>query len=96
MESDKFLLVESGILGFGIWNTAQGIRDSTSDWTPESKFHWQSRQSSTWNPESTGWNPEKKTDLDFRNWGDKLLKGAVSRNSAKLGNYKMPAKLREA
>ena len=25
----------------------------------------------------------------------KLLKGAVSRNSAKLGNYKMPVKLRE-
>ena len=26
-ESAKFLLVESGILGFGIWNTAQGIRN---------------------------------------------------------------------
>ena len=26
---------------------------------------------------------------------DKDLKGAVSRNSAKLGNYKMPVKLRE-
>ena len=25
----------------------------------------------------------------------KLIKGAVSRNSAKLGNYKMPVKLRE-
>ena len=24
-----------------------------------------------------------------------LVKGAVSRNSAKLGNYKMPVKLRE-
>ena len=24
-----------------------------------------------------------------------ILKGAVSRNSAKLGNYKMPVKLRE-
>ena len=26
---------------------------------------------------------------------NQLLKGAVSRNSAKLGNYKMPVKLRE-
>ena len=26
---------------------------------------------------------------------DPLIKGAVSRNSAKLGNYKMPVKLRE-
>ena len=27
--------------------------------------------------------------------GQLVLKGAVSRNSAKLGNYKMPVKLRE-
>ena len=27
--------------------------------------------------------------------GHLLVKGAVSRNSAKLGNYKMPVKLRE-
>ena len=31
----KVLLVESGILGFGIWNTAP-----INDWNPESKFHW--------------------------------------------------------
>ena len=35
----KTLLVESGILGFGIRNTALGIRNSTNDWNPESKFH---------------------------------------------------------
>ena len=35
-ESVKFLLVESEILGFGIRNTAQGIRDPTIDWNPES------------------------------------------------------------
>ena len=34
MESVKFLLVESGILGFGIRNTAQGIRNPTKDWNP--------------------------------------------------------------
>ena len=31
--------VESGILGFGIWNIALGIRNPTKDWNPESKFH---------------------------------------------------------
>ena len=31
-DSPKFLLVESGILGFG-------IRDPTNDWNPESKFY---------------------------------------------------------
>ena len=35
----KFLLVESGILGFGIRNTAQGIQNPTKDWNPESKFY---------------------------------------------------------
>ena len=34
MESVKFLLVESEILGFGIRNTAQGIRNPTKDWNP--------------------------------------------------------------
>ena len=31
--------VESGILGFGIRDTAQEIRNPTNDWNPESKFH---------------------------------------------------------
>ena len=30
---------EFGNLGFGIRNSAQGIRNSASDWNPESKFH---------------------------------------------------------
>ena len=34
LESVKCLLVESGILGFGIRNTAQGIRNPTKDWNP--------------------------------------------------------------
>ena len=38
-ESGKILLVESGILDFVIRKTAQGIRDPTDDWNPESKFH---------------------------------------------------------
>ena len=35
----KFLHVESGILGFGIRNTAVGIWNLTNDWNTESKFH---------------------------------------------------------
>ena len=30
---------ESEILGFGIRNTAQGFRNPTNDWNPESKFY---------------------------------------------------------
>ena len=37
-ESGKFLLLESEILGFGIRNTAIGIRNPTYDWNLESKF----------------------------------------------------------
>ena len=33
------LLVESGFLGSGIQNTAQGIRNPPNDQNPESKFH---------------------------------------------------------
>lgn len=51
-ESRKFLLVvetrmgesflvETGILGFAIRETAEGIRNPTKDWNPESKFHGQ-------------------------------------------------------
>ena len=39
LESEKFLLVETGILGSGIRKTAEGIRNPTYDWNPESKFH---------------------------------------------------------
>ena len=39
-EFGKFLLVDSGIQGFGVRNIAQGIRNSYNDWTsPESKVH---------------------------------------------------------
>ena len=33
-KSGKSLLVNSGILGFGIRNTARGIRNSANDWNP--------------------------------------------------------------
>ena len=37
-ESRNFVLVESGILGFGIRNPALGIRNPTKDWNPESNL----------------------------------------------------------
>ena len=40
-ESGKFCswnIKKSGILGFGMRNTAQGIRNPTNDWNPESKL----------------------------------------------------------
>ena len=37
-ESRNFLLVESGILGFGIRNPALRIRNPTKDWNPESNL----------------------------------------------------------
>ena len=38
-ESGNVLLVESGILGFGIRNPAQGLLNPTNDWKPRYKFH---------------------------------------------------------
>ena len=72
-ECVKFLLVESGILGFGIRNTAQVIRNPTNDWSLESKFYLQRLKSSTWNPESMAWNPESKTVLDSLTWANEWL-----------------------
>jgi len=54
-ESGKFLLVESGILGFGIQKTAQGIRNPSNDWNQ------QSLKSSTCNLESMTWDPESNS-----------------------------------
>ena len=33
-------LVESGILKFAICDSTQGIRNPTSDWNQQSKYHW--------------------------------------------------------
>ena len=47
LEYNKFLLVESGDVGFGIWNSALGVQNLANDnyWNPESKFHRQGIQS---------------------------------------------------
>ena len=73
LESGNILLMESGILGFGIRNTAQGIWNPTNYWNSESKFYWQIPESGTWNPESTVRNPESKTVLDSLPWGNMCL-----------------------
>ena len=39
LDSGKLLHVESGILDFGIRNTAQRFRNPTNDYNPESKYH---------------------------------------------------------
>ena len=49
---------------------SQGIQNPTDDWNPESKFHRQKLESSTWNPESAAWNPKSKTVLDSHIWGE--------------------------
>ena len=64
-ESGKFLLVESGILGFEL----QKSNSRNSRCHKQLEFRIQvpltkSTESSTWNPESSVWNPEFKTVLD--------------------------------
>ena len=53
----------------GIQSLESGIRNPYKDLNPESKFHWHRLESSTWNSESTAWNPESKTVLDSLTWG---------------------------
>ena len=38
-ESEEIIIVKLGILGLRIPNAAQGIRNPTNNWNPESKFH---------------------------------------------------------
>ena len=76
LESRKFLLVESGIRGFEIRSSAQGIRNPTYNLNRESKFHWQRMWNlvpGIWNLESTAWNPGSKTVLYYLTWSEILL-----------------------
>ena len=68
-ESGKILLVDSGILGFGIRNTAHkesGIPLAIGIQNPSST-------QKDWNPESMAWNPDSKTVLDSLLCGDAFL-----------------------
>ena len=40
------------------------------NWNLKSKFHWQRQESSTWNPESTAWDPEIQDFFGFLTLGD--------------------------
>ena len=55
-ESGKFLLPESRILGFGIWNTAQEIWNLTNQ-------RYGIQVSLTKNPGTKEWNPEYKIQI---------------------------------
>ena len=63
-EPAKFLPMKSGILGFGMQNTAQetGIGNPGAA-DKELGIH-------SWNPEPVGWNGECKTLLDSLTWGE--------------------------
>ena len=62
----KIVLVEPRIL------LLKDIRDLDKDLKPESKIRWERLESSTWNSESTAWNPESKTALDSHGASPKL------------------------
>ena len=64
-EAGKFSLVECGILGFGIRNSVQGIRNPTNDW----------------NPEFTAWNPESETVLNSLTWDDMYSETLLEKKS---------------
>ena len=62
--------MESGILGFGIWNVAKESGTSLKIGIRNPSSTDKKTGSSTWNPESMAWNPESKTVLDSLTWGD--------------------------
>ena len=64
-EARKKEFVKSGILGFGIRNTAQGIRNPSNDCNPESKFHWNPGPK---NPKSTACNPQSWGELNYETY----------------------------
>ena len=55
--------MESGILGFGIRNTAQGVRNPTNDWNPEFKF-----PDKNWNPVPGMRNPQREIQNPRLSW----------------------------
>ena len=90
------LLVESGILGFGIQNTAQGIRNPTNFWIRN-----QISIDKDWNPVIGVWdpwcgiqNPESRIEdcLGFPNMGQILC--AISAVMASMLNKNLGLKTR--
>ena len=64
-ESGKVLLVKSKILGFGICDSTQRIRNPADSWNPdESSIFDRYSEKQYLECGSTAWNPESKTVLD--------------------------------
>ena len=81
----NFCLKKPEILGFGMRNSPQWIRNPADDWNPKSlKFHWQRIR----NPVPGIWNPQRGIQnprLSYLTWSDKEV---WSLNvSAKLPTY---------
>ena len=64
------MLVESGILGFGFWNSTFGIRNSAQKSRIPQQLEFviqvqltRNPESSIWGPESTTWNPSRINDF---------------------------------
>ena len=96
LESGKFLLVESGIREFCLWNPEFWVQNPeyssrtwNRTWNPESKFHWQRLESSTWNPESAAWIPESKTVLDSLTLDDRPYNIKKKRRTIAIKEHKI-------
>ena len=72
------------------WTLESGI--PLANWNPESKFYWQRLELSTWNLESTLWNPQSKTVLDSLTWVEILLH-KPHQSIPELTTYKLKMKL---
>ena len=79
LESEKFLFVKCGILGTGIRNTAQGIRNPSYDWNPESQFQWRRFR----RPKSTALKSLQRWSLTS-NIGGHIGREKNSRNRSKI------------
>ena len=64
LEFGKILFVESGILGYGIRYTAQGMLNATDDWNPESK----DQLTNYWNPVPGIQNPQRGVQTPRLSW----------------------------
>ena len=73
-ESRKSLIVKSGILVFGIRNSAHGIWNSANNGNFIQVPLTRAPESSTWNLESTAWSPESNAKFDYLTCqGDRLF-----------------------
>ena len=67
-QSEKIWIKESGILGFGIRNTARGIQNPANDWNAE--YRIQVPLTKIWNPGTDIGNPGRGIrNLDSLTWG---------------------------